>query len=674
MSTGASTGLERSPIHGMASMYISITDRHRRFLELCHFGVKEKDVIAACREDLGILEEKDQNGEGVLALAGKRGFTNLIDYVYEQKRALFSEENPELLNALREALLSSNECVADRIVAYSPSIVSWRDEQGDTCLLWACRECKELVGREVFIRIVEWCLSNASPEELQRQRHFETGETPFVIACKIGSLDLVTKLYWKYSAIKSADQMMTENVSGETPLLVALRHPHGWEIVQFLFQVGVPIQTEEEMRGLVDLLPRFRERSIRGVYTKSSHFLFIPYVDKIGKFLSLKEEEELLELMSCLPQLQYAPQAIPGSFTVEERITSYNVMIPDVSEIADPYDSLNGLFNHLSEQDYLENMNLGLRGEDLKSLEAAKEEKALQFNLVGKLFDAIKTKKPDRSIPKGRELFYYQHLESILKHLARFLELKRQERMHFKAECFSYLAMLTESSESCYPNYATVLHKVYGSLTGEEHFIAMWSTQEIGWRKFLEELKHFYVEERVKIATGYCQGRDTHVIAVLQQMLDETGIPYRVERVVDSQQHLIAALLTIRREVLGLPSEGDYLMQYREDQENYDAVKTLFLESFHREVTSIGFVYRGLQAFLLKNLNEAASGDFLADLYEWLDLELQVEGQESLIKISREVLLDFDIEQGVYTLKAEGMYLLLVKLSKFFRGNIDLQM
>jgi hypothetical protein len=679
------TGVRREVRNQLAAGQ-SQEEVHQQFLRLCQPGAIEADFLKAVKLNSKILEEKDENGNGLLFQAAKRGFSLVVHNIFVFHKDFIADQKhtQEVLKVLKEFLIQGKQDAANDIYRCVPSIISKRDAEGDTCLLWACRECLKALPRseerEAFLQAVKWCFSH--PLNIDDHQHPDTGETPFSLACREGFLVLAKIIHNRRPNLDKT----SPDASGHTPLLKALRAPQNVPIVIWLlYDAKVPIRTREEIQVLAEISHRFADRSLKGVYSRSSPYLFVPYGYQLRRVLSSQEEDRLSALIRGLPHtVVYRSPENARATQSEEIVQYYDLTVKDVPDVQNPYTSLTRLYSELTEGDFLGNMNLGKRS-DLSTLEEAKQEKERSLELLRNLLEAVKARKPDYSIPKGKEELYYRHLERILKHLAQFLTLKKEEDRHFQAECFSYLAMLKEASGYCYSNYATVLHKVYSSLKGDVEFTRAWSSEDIGWRKFIEEFRQFYRQEVTNLATRYCQRGDAHAVSVVQRMFDEEGIHYEIEKVHYASDHLIPALLNLRTEILNKTDNED--MNYALPVDAYSNTKELFLRQFNREVAGIKSIYQRVEKFLLMNLSKERSGDFLADLNEWLDLEMETPGGYELKKVEPSSLLEYEVKpvrgmavasggvaiaRGKYTLKPEGLYHLLKKLGDMFAGEIDL--
>lgn len=739
------SGFKAASVQAVSSHEVESLTRNMKFLSLCKSTTQE--LIKACEEDPELLKEKNKDGTGMLLEAVKRNSVELCALLYKKDVSLFLSGEEELLDAFKEALFTEHVEVREWLYKKSPWVLHQRDRNGDTCMLWACRECKEVEGREIFYRIVKWCLANCSYVVLDEDK--KTGERPFLIACSLGDLELAKMIYAIISIANYRDN------SGETSLLKALKAPNGISLARWLLDnPTIYIESREEVRYLAKVIKEIGEELLLKIIFKTSHALLIPYMEEILEMTRNREVVERFKyVLESLPNgFAYpkakgaalaAAEALPRNEVLEAEAVSvidyYNTVIPDAPEIENPYQRLFDLFASLTEEDFLFNISMdkkrtltvpldhsqsrehqlllceaflmaigvdkkafsipheienpyqrvldlfdGLTAQDLflnitpvrrkelvgqleaKRLEA-KQMRGNQFSLCASFLDRIAQETPDKSIPVGQEEFYYRHLRRILKHLVLYLESARDSKKGFKEECFTDLGEIQKVSGTCYPNYSTLLHSMYGRISQDVSFVEKASEEDLPSQHFLSQMIAFYREKIKNKALSYLDGEDTHVASVLQRFFRDENIPCEVETI--AYAHEVPALLDIRARILKVENISAQRMT---DLQVYNATKALFIRKFNSEVNSIRFIYEGLEEFLLKNLNGRRSSDFLEKLRDWLEDK----------KIPAHALLDCNevpVSEGlpvragevvsvktklVYAIKPEGFPKLLEKLPK----------
>ena len=609
------------------------------------------DVLILCKEgrieslrrmlddNPAILYEKDPRGRGIAYYATLSQSLPMCQFIYGKDPNLFNSQ--EGIVAFREALFLKNHSIIDWFLKIDPMHILQRDENGDTSIIWACKK--------KFVDVVDLLLRK-NPN-LIYDKDLATGSTPFLVACGLADLQLAKRIYRENSwVINFRDKFEA------TSVLKALQASDGIEVVRWLFsEVGAFVLSEEEVGCFVKIIPTLGPRIVSKVMLASQMHNFVSHARIIKRCVKDQRVLRHLEdLLSTLPREFEFRGQVNTHLEGDALIEYYNMSIEDIPSIENPCDSLMVLFNALTEKDYLLNMQLG-EEKVMFTTEDATVAREGQLRVCDKFFIAIRNEKPDQSIPVGKELFYYIHLKRILKHLVQFLENSKEPQK--KSECFTYLKMMTEVSETCYTNYSTMLHSMYAALKDNSSFSEASTQEDLLWKQFSHEMTGFYRRKIEARAFRSFDGLDAHEASVIQKFFNESNIPYLGGAIVFEQIHQFPALLGIRKEILKIEDSDDSL-GFMTDGDLYDETKLKFIDQFHRKINSIEFIYNGLKDFLVTKLNGSESARFLSLLNDWLEHN----GIHSTERV-----LEYQ-ETGAYIVKSEG----LVEMLQQFRRRIEI--
>lgn len=583
-----------------------------------------------------LIHQKDEQGNGLSYYAVESSSLTMCRLIYEKNVDLFSSSNPVGRSAFKKALSMGNDRVVDWFLRKDEKLLLERDENGDSPIIWA--------SKAGLLRVVELILAKHS--RLIFERDGATGGNLFLIVCGLGDLGLAQRIYKENAYVVNFRDKF-----GETPLLKAFKSPNGIVVVKWLFSVlKERITCEEEVGYFIKAIPSLERSVVTRVLRESAPANFICYFREIRSLVRNPRDRANLEALAKeLPaEFDYRGQGTVH-LTGRSLIEYYNVVIEDIPAIKDPCNRLMAIFYQLTEEDYLVNMNLGRQGELAAPSEAAKRRER-ELSLCHQfIIEAIDQEKPDKSIPKGAEVFYYIHLKRIFKHLVRYLEQSKYK----KDETFSYLSMITKVSGTCYTNYSTLCHNMYGALAEDPSLVEAASQEDQPAVQFFNEMTAFYKRKIQGKALRVFQGLDAHVVSVIQRFFDQSNIPYFGEVAPFDELNELPALLTIRKDILRIVETQDDLGFYTE-LDLYDQTRDAVVLKFKEEVNSIKVIYEGLKEFLLFKLNGSDSPRFLEALNEWLTEK----------GISTAAVLEYDEENKSYALNNSGVCEMLKKFPR----------
>lgn len=586
-----------------------------------------------------ILTEKDSKGVGIASYVANSDSIELCEVVFGKNPELFSPKNEQGRTAFRDALYINAFKAVCWMKDKDLNHFFEKDENGDNVTTWAAKNGFEDV-MSFLVNEDPTCVFDMNDK---------TKETPFLIACRMGHMGLIEMLFNVDVRV-----LHSRNSYNETSFQLACQSDESVELVGwFCSCVNYGIYSEVEAECFIEIMKRLDKELVKAILGRSSLYCFIPKIGKIKRFLGEESDtvKKLKSLVEGFPKRFVFQQTEAPFVTDEEIIRYYDLIIPDIESITDPCRDLKRLFEVLTEQDHLENMNLG-RKEAFATQEEARLERKKILTSCDFLLDVIEQEKPDQSIPVGQERFYYAHLKKIEKHLVHSFQNPKDLSQNQKNNLFTYLRMIDGASGSCYPNYSTMFHSLYANLTNDSSVAERVAQEELPSGQFFHEMKAFY-ERKIKArASSFFQDTDTHVVSVLQKFFKEAFIPYYGQDVSYYEEHSFPALLVIRKDILNIKlDEND---NYWDPSELYEDTKGLFLYKFNRAISSENFFYKGAQEFLLQRLKADNSEQFLAKLNDWLTEN----------GIPTDSVLIWDEDRKEYILNPAGLCDMLKKFPK----------